>query len=79
MSIIVNNSLNGWTIEQWAIALNRFPITDPKDWISVYYQWISRYDYEPGEISIVGVDQEYDFDMAEKVFLHAVSTLSYSI
>lgn len=63
-------TLLGWTLEQWAIAIGRLGIANIS-WraaIDVKKAWKRLYNYEPGEIHIIGVGYSVDHVSAAKIF-----------
>lgn len=50
--------LFGWTMKQWAIVFGRYPLGDVSyaGVLSCKKTWTLNHAYQPGEISIAGVD-----------------------
>lgn len=59
----------GWTYDQWAIALARYPVEsdDIQDFLKVRKEWQKNYSTTPGEIKFENVIIPKDFKAAGKL------------
>jgi hypothetical protein len=70
LNSLQNETLLGWDIHQWAVAIKRVGLggTQMKYANKTRNEYLKRYGQNPLEFQLIGVQMEGDYDMAQALF-----------